>query len=161
MVFAPAKEIETYFDKFSSQICFNKKHLTGSGAKANQTPKTRKSARQATTKDTTQKNRVAKTKKDDETTKSKLQKVPNAKSKFSPSDHAKKQISRHLCQAFHPFLCRSLWKNNVSASFSKRLFTLCRLCFQDVCKNHLQKLFESVTKRISNVISLEGALTKY
>lgn len=49
----------------------------------------------------------------------------------------------------------------VNINTKKRLFALCKLCFQDVCKKHLKKLFESVPKRISDVISLNGGLTKY
>ena len=49
----------------------------------------------------------------------------------------------------------------VNINTKKRLFALCKLCFQEVCKKHLKKLFESVSTRNSNVISLEGGLTKY
>ena len=49
----------------------------------------------------------------------------------------------------------------VKINTKKRLFALCKLCFQDVCKKHLKKLFDSVPKRILSVVNLNGGLTKY
>ena len=51
VVFTPSKEMDAYFDKSTSQVWFNGKHLTGTAAKANQTPmKTRKSTAETVSK---------------------------------------------------------------------------------------------------------------
>ena len=46
---------------------------------------------------------------------------------------------------------------SISINTKKRLFALCKLCFQEACEQTFEKLYQSVEKRISSVIDLKGA----
>lgn len=118
VVFTPVKEMDAYFDKALSQLWFNGKHLTGSAAKANQTPmKTRKSTAQ---------------------TVSKVKKTQTPKVKFSPSDHSKRKNESlpSSSSAKETFSLQSHMENRGFSKFNFRNVDLYRFldAFETGCK---------------------------
>ena len=113
VTFEPSKEIDKYFDKSTSKLWFNGKHLTETATNTNPTPKTQATAstRSKITKKSTKTKAVAK-------------KTPKkaTKVKFSPSDHSKQKTYSSLSKKTetHSFYLKKHMEDHGFSKFHPR-----------------------------------------